>query len=140
MANMQQGIFVSTVENHPSAFGLDPMTGEPLRWSLPPEHQWRASADDHLLSIRVAAYHLRDLIDMQPTRSGTGAAYTQEQLAAIGYNVGAQFMIEIANGTYPFRYDTSAPMGREAQHYLNGFDHHWNTASTWICVEGVLVC
>ena len=131
MANMQQGTFIETVENNPHAFSRN----------LPPEHLWRASADDHVLSIRAAAFHLRDLIDRQPTRSGTGTAYSQEQLAAIGYNVGEDFMIEIAAGTYPSTYGTSAPMGKEAQRYLNVFNDHWGrTAGHWICVEAVLEC
>lgn len=157
MANMQQDTFVETVLNRPGAFGLDAQANETysqLHGDITPEQMlrtqaqglWRDSANDEALSIRAAAYHLRDLMDMQPERSGTGRAYTQEQLAAIGYNVGPGFMTEIANGTYPSNHPTSdgrprPPMGPDAQAYLIGFDDHWErTANAWICVEGVLAC
>jgi hypothetical protein len=140
IANMQTDTFIITVENHPDAFGQDPDTGKPMQGGFGANYLWELSADDEVLSIRVAAYHLRDLMDAQPARSGTGAAYTQEQLAAIGYHVGESFMVEIAEGSYPSKHNTSAPMGDAAQDYLTGYDYWRRNATTWICVEGVLVC
>jgi hypothetical protein len=155
---MQQDTFIETVLNRPDAFGLDVQGIETFSQStqggFTPEQLlriqagglWRTSVNNEVLSIQAAAYHLRDLIDLQPERSGTGRAYTQEQLAAIGYNVGRGFMIEIANGAYPSNHPTSdgrpgPPMGPAARAYLIGFDDHWKrTANAWICVEGVIVC
>jgi RHS repeat-associated protein len=140
VANMQQGTFVETVNRHGTAFNIDPETKMPVGGHMGAEGLWRESVDDERLSIRVAAYRLRDLMDMQPKHEGRGTAYSTEQLAAVGYNIGPELMNQIADGSYPRRYHTMGAMGEAGESYLKGYNDWWQTANAWICTDKVLQC
>jgi hypothetical protein len=130
MANMNEPVFTSTVEKHPI---LNPTGGDV-------EDLWDTTVTDNRLSIRAAAYHLRDLMDAQRTRKGSGLAYSSEELAAIGYNAGVDMMNYIATGRYSEVHHRPGPMGPMAAHYLGGVRSFLPEAQTWLCDENVLDC
>ncbi|WP_344348619.1 RHS repeat-associated core domain-containing protein [Catellatospora coxensis] len=146
MANMQMGTFEETVNNHPTEFGQNPKTGKPLNNSVSggmgPYGMWKTSINDEKLSIRAAAYRLKDLLAKVPAKpTGTGAAFTREEIAAVGYNVGMEFVDPIGSGTYAEKYGAQGKsMGDSAQAYMNGVKTWWPTADQWLCGDGVINC
>lgn len=74
-------------------------------------------------------FRLKDLEDLQPPRPGAGTRYRKDELATTGYNVGVNFMQQIADGTYRQANHTHQPMGDAARVYLNGFRSWNNTAN-----------
>lgn len=133
IANMQNGTFEDTVDRHPE---LNPDGRDT-------DELWRDTQSNGNLSIRAAAFALADLISWtSDRRRGTGEAYSQEQIAAIGYNVGPKMALDIATGHYAFFNDKplNTSMGPQATNYLDGYNGWWTTADEMICGERVLEC
>jgi hypothetical protein len=132
-----KGAFDETVTRHRDVFG---------------DVQWEGTILNHVLSLTVLAYHLRDLQDAPPEEnSGTGRGFTREELVAVGYNTGKDNMLKTANGTQMTPEKTSfggtrhepsrpTPIGTAGQDYLNGFHSHWTTADNLICGSGNYRC
>jgi hypothetical protein len=132
MANMDEKTFVATVNAHSAALNPDGSSGGDL---------WDSTLTNDRLSIRAAAFRLRDLRDLLPDKfSGAGALYTRDELAAAGYNTGTSYLADIATGKYGAKYNTSATMGPDATNYVGMYNGMYNTANNFLCSSGVLAC
>lgn len=96
MTSIQQQVFNSTLRNHPDAF----------RGEIALGMGWKSVSGNDKLSIKVTAYHLRDLQDALPL-ADTESSYTRDELVAYGYNAGRAAMLdfEAGRGSIPLAVD-----------------------------------
>ncbi len=103
---------------------------------------WNNLINNMEFAVTATAYRLADLISLLPdTFSGSGAQFSQEELAAIGYNTPVPNMQAVATGQ--FRHDNGVPdvMGPKARSYLyNDFIPMWGVADKVICHSGYYSC
>ncbi|MFD9793929.1 lytic transglycosylase domain-containing protein [Streptomyces sp. NPDC059070] len=81
------------------------------------DRRWDELPDDRNLAIEAAAWHLHDLAAQLPSRKS--AAYTKDELLALGYNTGGGNMLAFARGVRP---------GPQAQSYLEKLRDNWDKA------------
>ncbi|WEO99456.1 lytic transglycosylase domain-containing protein [Streptomyces sp. FXJ1.172] len=81
------------------------------------DRRWEELPDDRGLAIEAAAWYLHDLAAQLPAR--LPAAYTRDDLLALGYNTGAGNMLAFARG---------APLGDQARSYLDRLHANWAKA------------
>ncbi|MFB7506943.1 lytic transglycosylase domain-containing protein [Streptomyces broussonetiae] len=79
--------------------------------------RWEDLPDDRGLAIEAEAWYLHDLAAGLPARRT--AAYTKDDLLALGYNTGAGNMLAFARGT---------PLGDRARSYLDRLHANWARA------------
>ncbi|WBO68416.1 lytic transglycosylase domain-containing protein [Streptomyces camelliae] len=78
---------------------------------------WDELPDDRDLAIEAEAWYLHDLAAQLP--AGRSAAYTRDDLLALGYNTGAGNMLAFARGATP---------GSQARSYLDRLHANWTKA------------
>ena len=104
-----------------SSFGVANMhrrTYEHTRPGRPfAERAWRELPGDPDLAVQAAAWHLHDLRERLPRT--TGAAFTTDELLAMGYNAGERNMLRFAGGRQP---------GPRARAYVDRLREHWEQA------------
>ncbi len=90
---MDKPTFESVKCNHPDVFR---------------DTSWNNLINNMEFAVTATAYRLADLISLLPdTFSGSGAQFSQEELAAIGYNTPVPNMQAVATGQ--FRHDNGVP-------------------------------
>jgi RHS repeat-associated protein len=129
MANMDLDTFTATKRNHPN--------------EIPEWAEWEDMLTQDDLAITAAAYRLRDLIDALPAEfQGSGQQFSQEELAAVGYNTGQENMFKVAMGTQTDpKTGKHIDIGPAGYGYLyNGFHPMWDVANKVICQSGYYTC
>ena len=81
------------------------------------DRSWDELPDDRDLAIEAEAWYLHDLAAQLP--AGRSAAYTRDDLLALGYNTGAGNMLAFARGATP---------GSQARSYLDRLHANWTKA------------
>ncbi|WP_344393390.1 transglycosylase SLT domain-containing protein [Streptomyces vastus] len=79
------------------------------------DRRWEDLPADRDLAIEAEAWYLHDLAAHWP------AAYTRDELLALGYNAGPSNMLAFARGATP---------GRQARSYLQRLHDNWSEAGT----------
>jgi RHS repeat-associated protein len=97
MGQMQEQTFMDTAANHPDVFA---------------GRSWEEMIDDDELAITALAYHVKDLqAELDKVQNNSGLR--SDELIAIGYNQGADSMVDIA---------VTGELNPDAENYLYGRD------------------
>ena len=102
---------------------------------------WSDMLGDNYLAINAAASRLADLVSSLPEQfGGPGADFTQEELAAIGYNTSMRNMMKVAEGEYVDVNGNPGIIGDAAASYLRDFSQMWTVADRVVCQSGYFTC
>jgi hypothetical protein len=117
MTSLQSSVFDATVDRHPDRFG---------------DVTWYDLVHDNGLSIKVTAWHLRDLQDTLPRGYSGNAGYTREELTAYGYNAGERRMRATVYA--------EADLVNAGREYVEKFRRNWTTSDEFFCRSEQWTC